>query len=347
MIAAPASTTARHGVRLAVLLALAVLGCGGKEPAPTAPISVSDVSHLYWALTIDHRGVTLSTAAPYDTITLVATLCDATGAPLAAQAPVTFRTDNSKIALTPDGHVRALGVVTAARVIAEAAIGNIRHADTALITVTADDPPPVLAYFDVQADSTVPMLATLPFVARAFTADSVPIPATALNVAYTVSDPLVASITNGRLLGHKIGHVSVIATTTVYGVTMADTLDIDVTMRLGAVVNVIMRATKVGEAEHPVFSPSEVVIAPGGYVVWFDKVAKTDIVFDDPTNVVAQTALPGTPTGTGNVAPFGGDTFILNNFQSRAFTQPGVYEYHSTLIPGATGRVVVSADIPQ
>jgi len=122
-------------------------GCGGLEPVgrftPT-----TDPTQLYMSLALNHRAITLDTLAPYNTLQLMATPLDATGAPIPdLPAPVFTSKDTTTVWVTPGGQLQARRAGTGITVIASlTAPGNIRHADTAIVNITASSgPPPVLA----------------------------------------------------------------------------------------------------------------------------------------------------------------------------------------------------------
>jgi hypothetical protein len=132
-----------------------------------------------------------------------------------------------------------------------------------------------------------------------------------------------------------------VARTTAYGVTKVDTATFTVTLPIFQIVTA--------------FQPSEVQIAPHGYVFWTnvmldsEEPVATEVTFDDSSNVAAPPSVicdvivgffgPGASCGSGD--------FLLpaiRNFpgaQVRQFPVPGVYPYHTGT--GATGRVIVEA----
>src|ERR1051325_8443702 len=113
-----------------------LLGCGTDLSAPRpAP----DPAQLYWALTLEQRAITLSTVAPYDTLRLVATARAATGDPLPIPTAVVYKSSDLKsLQVGSDGVVRAVAPGNGFQIIATLTMGNLTHADTAQVNVTAD-----------------------------------------------------------------------------------------------------------------------------------------------------------------------------------------------------------------
>lgn len=355
-------------------LTFVVLGGCADGATPQEPLAGDQAAGLYWALTLDHDAAVLSTASPYDTLRITATPRDGTGRPLGGLGLVTYHSDNpQQIAVDSTGLVRALGVGEGLAVVAELAAGGTVHSDTLFVTITNDPAPPAFADLSIRPsapDSTKwavngdgSMLFiqptgdsfSLPFkVVSPFGTDVngqlIPgVPAT-----YASSDPKVALVdgVNGGtlmvLFPKKPGRTMVTASTTAYGVKLADTVEFTITMPVVTVVK-IQRRQGSGEIT---FSPREVVVSPGGTVIWVNTTGEpVDIAFDNAGAVGAH-GLPSCaaggvvdPGGTGDVPAFGeplapNAPLSAANCRSRGFAVPGVYPYRSALT-GATGRVVV------
>lgn len=352
------SPGARSGLPSAALLALLLLGCGGDAVAPTRIQGGRDAASLYWALALDHKGITLSNAPPYDTLMITATPRDGKGLPLPALGAVTYRsTDLEHVRVSPDGLLQAVKAGVGVRVIAELATGNVRHADTAIVNVTDDPAPRPMASFSIQlppSDSARwPMGGVVGLVkaiaAHAADADGDSI--RGLSVHYASSDTTVATIdpSTGRLEGIRPGHVTFSAAATAYGSSMTDSLPFTITMPVFQLV-LITTDTSAGSGAH--FQPSEIRITPGGTIMWLNGSRQpVDVTFDDPADVAERTTLrcflPGDPGGAGDIPAFGdttGTAFSPPNCRSRRFPVPGTYTYRSTLT-GATGRVVVASGV--
>lgn len=351
----------RSGLPSVALLAPLLLGCGGDAVAPTRIQGGRGAASLYWALALDHKGITLSNAPPYDTLTITATPRDGKGLPLPALGAVTYRsTDLEHVRVSPDGLLQAVRAGAGVRVIAELATGNVRHADTAIVNVTDDPAPRPMASFSIQlppSDSArwpmegAEVVFGLVKVIAAHAADADGDSIRGLSVHYASSDTTVATIDpiTGRLEGMRPGHVTLSAAATAYGSSMTDSLQFTITMPLFQWVQ-ITTDTSAGSGAH--FQPSEIRITPGGTIMWLNRSRQpVDVMFDDPANVAERTTLrcylPGDPGGVGDIPAFGdttGNIFSPPNCRSRRFPVPGTYTYQSTLT-GATGRVVVASGV--
>jgi plastocyanin len=142
------------------------------------------------------------------------------------------------------------------------------------------------------------------------------------------------------------------ATATAYGVTHADTLPFTVTMPLAGNVTIGASATTAGSSAVLSFTPSEILVSPGGTIRWYDATGQqVDVIFDDPANVAEKgfvvTCGDGDPGGAGDVPLFGDasrDVTHAENCRSRLFPVAGTYGYHTA--SGATGRVIVGEGVP-
>lgn len=361
-------------------LVFLVLGCGGETVAPYQPATGQEAAGLYWDLTLDHHAVTLSTVAPYDTIRLTATPRDARGAPLVGLGPVTYRLSDPDLAeVSADGLVRARSTGTEF-VVVELVADGVQHTDQVTIRITDDSAPPALASLSIHPeppdsttwpvtgdgtsvsigpDGSVHYLPIKLYMMRGAT-DSAGNTIPGLPIALTSSDQSVVStvfaVGDNKVLmfPRTTGRTTIIASTTAYGVTAADTVEFTVTMPVFSVVQIDQRPAYLGGPMQFAFAPEEVTVSPGGNVVWVNMSGQpVDVVFDDTPNVAEHGAVSCAnagitdPGGTGNIAAFGelqdpqAPTLSAENCRSRSFPVPGVYAYHSALT-GATGRVVVT-----
>ena len=343
---------------LAGATALALLAAGCAPDAAVAPSPRINDPNMYWALTLDHHAVTMSTVAPYDTIRLTATPRTTDGTPIDTLPAPTFTSlDLERAEVSADGLVHVTGVGNKIPVVATLVVANLRHADTAFINVTALAAPPVLDTFSIHPippDSAKTATAKL-IEPRATTADGTPI--TGLSVYYTVSDPTTASIDRalGRLSRVRAGEVTVIASATAYGVTKADTVTYRIGNPIAGFINVAAQKDASGRTVNG-FKPNHLLLGPGGTVEIVNQTGvATDLTFDDPTNIVADSSLcvpPYTdlaPTlcAGGNVEAFARDSSDQSGFTAvrvRRFPVPGTYHYHSTIF-GTSGDIVVTDEI--
>lgn len=361
---------------------LAVAACG-TELSPARPVAPSDASRMYWSLALSHRAITLAMVPPYDTIRLTATPLDAHGEALTATSAATFTSsDLHTVQVDSTGLIRAIAPGSNILVIATLAEGNLIHVDTALVNVTSDTAPqPVVALSIHPAGTDSVVLRGGPFQFLGGRT-SLPVVATnamgdtltdlALEVASSdttiakmcgvssVQVDVCASMSNGS---GRPGRVRIIASTTTYGVTVADTMQVSVTPPIFTWVLAQRQVQRPGGPALPMFSPGSITVAPGATVLFFNTPIfgfggvgePIDVVFDDSAAVAAPDTtagalncsffgFPTTGGGSGNIAAFGDTTTTVQTAdmcRARTFPQPGVYPYHSTLT-GAAGTIVVT-----
>lgn len=355
----------------AVIALVALAGCSGLEPAESFT-PITDPTKLFMALTLDHGAVNLSVVAPYDVQQLTATPRDADGTPLSGLPAATFRSsDTTMVWVSPGGMLEARAAGTAVQVIAElVADGNVRHADTALVNVTADLPPAMLDTLSIEPLppasarwSMLPMSGIWGQIMFLFTGTSYaptltpravdaggnPVPG--LAIEYESLDPEIVEVDPRTAFvnyPYQAGEAAIVARTTAYGITRADTVVFTVTL---PVIHGFEIKSQ-GEDEPPTLSSTDVTIRPGGYVSWANLVFGGDsltVTFDDPTGVEAAApicAAFGMPypahCAGGNIAPFMSETGDYFQFiRVRHFPAPGVYPYRIEPL-GRTGRIVVT-----
>jgi hypothetical protein len=297
---------------------------------------VPDPSQLYWALTLNAPAITLSTAAPHDTFRLVATPRAATGEPLAVSGAIVYTSnDVTSLRVGSDGFVRAVAPGNGLHVIATLTVGNLTHADTAMVNVTSDPSPPVLKTFSihpVSPDSAKRAGGFAFYSLPVYAVDTSGQPIPDVLTRCRSSDQTIAIIPNSPpvcafILAFHPGHVRITATATWYGVTKADTLDLTVGRPLAATVALLTVATA------PFVTDT---IATGGIVGWVNQTGEpASVTFDDTTNVVED---PTCQCGAGDIPPFDDRTT-----RSRLFPVAGSYRYHSST-PQGSGTVVVMND---
>ncbi len=351
----------------AVLLA----GCGGLEPvAPYSPIT--DPAAMFMSLTLDHGAVNLSTAAPYDELQLTATPKDANGVAMAGlPAPTFWSSDTTAVWVTPDGLLQARGSGTEVLVVAElVADGNVRHADTARVSVTTDPAPPMLDLLSIEpvgdAGAVWSMTALEGFygeilflfsTGRSFTPaytlsalDASGSPISGLAFEYESLDPDTAMIhpAFGSVTLVQPGQARIVARTTAYGVSLADTATFTVAL---PIINGAFIWVAPGD-EEPSVQPTSLTVRAGGYVTWPNLTGDSvRIVFDDPAGAVAIeefcTAFGGAFCDGGDIANYMSEdpNAFFDRTRGRQFPEPGTYGY--TVEPlGLRGRVVVTEALP-
>lgn len=333
--------------RLWMPLALAAAAC---SPEPYSPAPVADPTRIYWSIGLNHRAVTMSTVAPYDTIQLVATPLTIDGQPVKGLPAPTFTSlDLQHIQVGANGLVRALGSGTGFPVVASLSIGNDTHADTAIINVTDTTPAPVMQTLSIQpppGDSAKVSADGFTFIVPAAydaAGDSIP----NIIAYFATSDSTIATATGGELAPVRPGKVTVYATATVYGVTKSDSVAYTIGYPLLVQINIVPLPNAAGKIVG-MFEPSHQQVGPGGVVFFGNANAPaTDVTFDNPANVDQWDAecnvvpLPA-PCGSGNIPAFAGqaDSNTGPTVRVRQFPVPGTYNFHST-ISGSTGSIQV------
>jgi plastocyanin len=337
---------------LRVTFAIAAIGCA--NDAVVSPNPTTDPGDRLWSLTLDHHAVTLSTAPNFDTVQLTATPRTVTGAPLTGLPTATFTSlDQDRIQVDSTGLVHAIGAGDLIPVIASLRQGDVTRTDTVMFNVTSEATPPVVSGFSihpVDGDSAkIALYNAKAITARVTDADGVDIPDVA--VYYTTLDRTTAQIDpiSGLLFPVRPGRVTLIASATVYGVSKADTLEYIIGFPIFVQVNITPRTTTSGDVVNA-FDPASLTVGPGARVFFFTSSPnKTDVTFDDPTNVAQDDEdcefIPFL-CGTGNIEPFAIDPGDPDNpvtARARRFPVPGTYSYHSTIF-GTTGTIVVVND---
>jgi hypothetical protein len=357
-------------IAVSLFTAALLVGCGSLEAvAPYSP--TTDPAALFMSLTLDHGAINLSTAAPYDELHLTATPRDASGSAMyGLPAPSFSSSDTTTVWVTPDGLLQARKPGSGVKVVAEVvADGNVRHADTVMVNVTSSAPPPVLDVLSLEpvGDEAVwsmfsrgstlgwPLLLIasrgafifLPAV-RVTALDAAGNPIPGLAIEYESLDPDIAYIDPASGVVNLIqpGEARVVARTTAYGVTAADTTLFTVT--LPAVNGVGISPGLDGGP--PTVTSRTVVVRPGGYVFWANQTPDSvRVTFDDPASAERIeelcTAFGGPYPAyceSGDISQFSGQDFsVFSTTRGRRFTRPGRYAYHIEPL-GITGEVVVT-----
>lgn len=362
--------------RRGVLLALVIAGCGGLEPVASYK-PITDAARLFLSLTLDQRAITLSTLAPYDTLQLTATPRDGTGAPMSGlPAPTFTSSDTTVVWVTPAGELQARAAGSATVIAEVRADGNIRHADTATVAVTADvTAPPALATFSIEpltpqdavwsitppdpgnggvlvafATHQFPIARVTPRIldAQGNPMPWVPVEYESLDPDLALLSPYLPQIPVVRLR-EQPGTARIVMRATIYGATMVDTARFTITAAY--VHDVIVRpAANGGPPQVESLTPT---IRAGGYV-FFDNLTADSVrvTFDDPASAgaadVVCSAFGSGFCGAGNIPNFmSTDTVTwgppgnpFENTRGRQFTTPGTYVFHLEPL-GVTGHIIV------
>lgn len=384
-----ASTKARNRRMAAVFAMFAVAGCGGDAMTPSRV--QADV--LYWDLALHHQAVTLSLSAPSDTLRLRATPRDQRGRELPTSSTATYVSrDLDRLSVTSDGVLRALGPTTQpVPVVATLTVGNMTHSDSVMVMILDEPQPPrVLASLSIHPippDSAKSPAAGIS--GSGHFADTLPIQVrdadgmlmqfvgsdgfsmTTLPVNFRSSDSALATVdpVTGVVQGLRAGAVTFYATTTVFGLTKADSLPYRIGWPLFARINV---TKSIRGMPKNIFSETNVKVGVGALVQWdatggagADPSLETDVTFDDPAHVMPFNTAPLLPNFNAFLVGFycrayscdEGGSFVLRPFYEagestvpnglgvvmRTFPVAGIYSYRSTA-GGTTGRIHVLAD---
>jgi hypothetical protein len=144
--------------------------------------------------------------------------------------------------------------------------------------------------------------------------------------------------------GAELGTAQLISEAYVYGVYLADTVDIVITtpISVGVIVWEVQNAQ--GQFVRSLDADTVRVIGPGGEVSWENGTNRTiDVVFDDSTLVLDAIGASGRNSGGGNILaiPVGDPALGINhNVRWRRFPAAGRYRYR--IEPdGLVGAIVV------
>lgn len=289
-----------------------LMACGHDATAPAASRS------FYWQLQLNHHAVTLATVAPYDTIHLVATALDQTGAPLPVVARPTYTLSDTSITIDSAGLVRVHWTGSDAppvTVIATFSVGAA-HVQTLADTV-------VFNIVNWNSASEVPMLDSLIFrpvagdSARRAVIDTGNVPgmqtfdavvAKTANgaiisnvlVRYKTSDSLIANIaspvsaTSAQINAFQPGVVLLTAEATVYGRRKVDSLWYTVGYPLRILwtygVGQLYQLKSIPIPDNYV-ALGQLTVGQGGAILWGNTTQgkpnnSLDIQFDDTTGIV-------------------------------------------------------------
>lgn len=342
-----------HARRLAAAGAAATaaalaIACGSDPSGPRIP---RDASAVFWSTEIDHRGVTLSTVQPYDTLRIDATPLDVNGRPLSIAVTPAFRSLDPTVV-----GVDSTGLLSARRagraiVLVSLTAGDVTEQDTVDVAVTTSSVASPLASLSLVPPPSVSvgfyaLLFPQTVVATARDTANATMPGVMVQFQSLDKTTLTIDRITGVMSPVRIGMARVAATATAYGVTRVDTIPVVVGSARLQLVSSPIRRTADGRTGR-VFDPGTITLVQGGSVAFvngtlIDHPADSiDVTFDKP----AQVGMDQTFCfcGSGNIGPFV-TPFFWNLFSHmRSFPDTGTFTYRST-ITGATGKIVV---VPQ
>jgi hypothetical protein len=312
---------------------------------PAQPSAVQAPDQLFWSLRLNHHAINVSTTAPYDTVTLVATPYNVNGEALPNAPTATFKSADASVLAFPTGMIKGVtqqSSATGTLVIATLTYHGVTRADTAYVTVTNVASPPQLTDFSIQlaaGDSNRiasqgyfdTRTKTLPLFARASGA-TIP----RFNVFFESSNRTVATVnrSTGVVTALLPGTVTIRASAMTYGVPSTDSVEFVVTDPLAVAITY----KTVGEQHYDTF------VSPGADVFWSNPTPDSvDLVFDDPSAAArGGTTFFGVflADSAGNIGPFAAVDSTTPGNRVRSFPQRGTFHYHSTRYP-ITGTITV------
>lgn len=353
-----------------VVMTLVTLSCSDSS---RAAFLLEPEQRLH-SLDVNFPAVNLALVAPYDTVTLTAVARNALGMELPDTIPVTFSTNTTQIAVTPNGFVRAVSQTSSSGVTITAAVtyhGVTVTANTQVV-VTKVAQPPIMHSFSFGLPDTIEIGPVEPFgkfsafmpVAKTNGGEAI----SRVIYAYQSSDKSVvvagtdpyardvwsAQTSEFQLMPmQKTDEFAVIrAKARVYGVTMTDSF----------VVNVHKEHNLVGIILYDTMTttPRDVELHHGGDVYWINTspVNELGIVFDQPDEAKSPNTgtlislLTGWSPDSGNIAPFIRDTIVSpgdtlpiiphrSMVRGRSFPNPGRYRWQTTRTPSVAGTIIV------
>jgi hypothetical protein len=361
--------------RISLICCMAITACGGDSTAPHR-----DPAQVYWQLTLNHEAITLAMAAPFDTVQLEATarLFSGTVHPIEPSVTYSVAGNDTSVIITPDGLLTAHVPTNGVTVYATGKVGNITLKDSVRVVVNAIPvipAPPMLGGIKLQLDgapnltvdcSRIESILSLPWVtltAQPLDQATNPIPNTAVSLSSSNPDVFTVSRYTGEITMSCVqpGRVMLYATTTVYGVSTRDSLEVLVTHPSVRQVELLSPDRNTPSAPCT-FAVKDVTIVAGGIVHWSNFVgcAISDIMFDSPSAAsdAGDTPIYGgmlgiiPSTGSGNMTDivvascnkFDIVCALTKNTWVRRFQDPGEYRYR--VLPSNTeGRVIVRAPI--
>jgi len=290
--------------------------CSGESPVSLT----DDVSKVVWSLNMDIGATTIVVDGTQQLAAMPRTI---DGVAINDPLPITYTsTDTTSVTVSPAGLVTGRAITfTPTLVVASTVAGGVTLADTTLVMVTAQSHTfKTLSIQPGPFDSTRVGVGSSTFLNLTAT-DSNDVPLFDLAVKYQSSNPAIAQYEFGSIRGYSRGDVKIIATSTSYGVTRADTVVYTVTNPTSAEVRILGRNT----GGVTPFSPLVAIIGAGGRIVFFNVGAQTNsITFDN---------------GRGNIT--GGDIPSIPRFvrQQRTFPVAGTYTYKDSI--GFSGTIIV------
>lgn len=332
-------------------------GCSG-DTVGAAPLGTS--GRAYFSLQLNEHAINMSLDPSSNTIQLAATPLNGENASIPVTGQINFRALDSTVTVSPTGLVTANYVSSGTSVVATLSQGGVRHADTAFIRVTATPPAAAIQTFSIQpvaGDSAVgawntqytPTVSATDAMGDAMIFDAQQTGAG--NVVWlSTSNQVIASISRPLQSSFQLvdtGHVTLYATSWVYGISVRDSLKFLVGWPLQTGFFAANDLTTYNNGSWtskagPFFLGVGGVLDVGDYNSSSDPGLgdPIDIIFDDSTKVDSAMDVFGNFSGRGNIhfPPQPGGGFAIN---ARSFPIAGTYHFHNRLFPELVSTLYV------
>lgn len=276
-------------------------GCANDTtgPAPVPP------DRLYTHLTLDQHAITLASAAPNNTVQLMATPYTATGAVIQDTSRATWTSsDTTSVQVSPTGVLTAIAPTTGVQVIASRQIGMVTYTDTAIVNVNlVTTPIPVASRVTLTPTTCLygnPVVCNLQqyfaFIPTVFDQQGDTIANAEIRIRTITPAILLANhfLSEGASVWTSGAHVNwptyaggtavLIIDATVYNTRITDTVSLPVPWPQQRLVEIVPRAQQ-GGILLGTFTPTEDTIGVGGIIIWQNALPGTalaDVVFDEP-----------------------------------------------------------------
>jgi plastocyanin len=342
----------------------------------TDPISMNLADQL-WSIRIEPKVITMSTVAPYDTITLRTIAINGLGDTITEGLKVEYSpVSDTSMRISADGvlKVRMPTGAQGTRIVTRVKYKNVTRTDTALVVVTTNAVPPypldtiILDAIDgftgeptqaILSINTSSLSGTVYIVSRVL---SNGMPVASVPLSYVSSDEsiLLVDLWTGRPTPKMAGRARILASTTWYGKPYRTALDVYVVGPMSGEFHIQERIPRGSDTAVFVVTPGSIEVEPGAVVSWVNGSSRpVEIVFDDPASARELTG-PGAQLTeflcliTGLMCHVGktSGNFLLppmdpNNpnddsvMDMRAFPDPGTY--HFQVVPGGKGTIIVKS----
>jgi hypothetical protein len=369
--------TMRHRLNTLSLVLGAVLTALVACSDPTDPIPMNLADQL-WDVRIESKAITMSTVAPYDTITLRTIAFNGFGDTITEGLEVQYYpVSDTSMRISDDGvlKVRMPTNAQGTKIVSRVTYKNVTRTDTALVVVTTNATPPypldTIVLDAIDGLTGEPTQAILPI----YSIVSVPIaivsrvlsngiPVASVPLSYVSSDEsiLLVGPWTGEPMAKLAGQARILATTTWYGKTYRTALDVRVVGPLFGEFRIQERIPRGSDTAVFVVSPGSVEVEPGAAISWINESSRpVEIIFDDLasarqlTGQVAQVVdrfclffgvWCHVGKTSGNVSLIAMDP---NNpagdhvMDMRSFLDPGIY--HFQVAPGVQGTIIIKSSL--